>query len=505
VEAGRLQINRGIDRSGLLPAAVFFGLGLLGLLIWWVFGGNWHTDSSVEMFAVPYVALTTVVILAPSIYLWYRGKFNLFNPLVHAAWSYFIPSFLIGGLIYIFGLSRLNFTHLLKNPESDIIWTFLYISIGFAAMSAGYFLPVGKWAGKRVQQVLPVWDWQPRELYVPCVVLLALGSFSTALAFVSGVLGFQKGVEIGAYDGLIYLCSLMLTQGSFMLWFAIFRCSRLNFTHFVLIFIMIWLQLARAAFAGNRSSLLHAAIAVFAAYILAGRTFKLKQAAVTGSLMIIVIIIGMIYGTNFRSVKENQNKVEIGEYTEYVGRTFDKLTQSDLTVVFGEGFQAIADRLENVSSIAVVVSNYEDLEPYEASYGMDNNIYKDFVYFFIPRVLWKDKPVASDPAKYGDLYFNFSENSFAITPVGDLLRNFGPWGVPAGMLFLGIILRFIYAALIENQITTVARATLYFMLLFTVSYEGFYGVIIPYLGRVAFIAIIGLLFVWFMIPKQIKG
>ena len=53
--------------------------------------------------------------------------------------------------------------------------------------------------------------------------------------------------------------------------------------------------------------------------------------------------------------------------------------------------------------------------------------------FLIPRVIWKEKPSASDARKYSDLYFNQSDTSFAITPIGDLLRNFGIIGIPIGM------------------------------------------------------------------------
>ena len=42
------------------------------------------------------------------------------------------------------------------------------------------------------------------------------------------------------------------------------------------------------------------------------------------------------------------------------------------------------------------------------------------------------------------------------------------------------------------------------MLLMSVSYEGFYGTIIPYLIRVGFISIIGLLIIWFFVKSEPK-
>jgi hypothetical protein len=163
---------------------------------------------------------------------------------------------------------------------------------------------------------------------------------------------------------------------------------------------------------------------------------------------------------------------------------------------------ALAERLDAVSSLAVVVSNFERLAPYEESYGLDNNIIKDTLTFAIPRVIWADKPVASEPRAYGDLYFNYSENSFTITPMGDLLRNFGWEGIPIGMFLLGLLLRTIYVALVENQKMSLWRVTLFFMILTNVSYESFYGGILPFIVKVSVTTTIGLLIINFFTGKS---
>ena len=115
--------------------------------------------------------------------------------------------------------------------------------------------------------------------------------------------------------------------------------------------------------------------------------------------------------------------------------------------------------------------------------------------FMIPRVIWNEKPSQSDPRKYSDLYFNQNDNSFAITPFGDLLRNFGVIGIPLGMMIIGIFFRVIYRALIELQPLSMWRSMLYFMLLTSVSYEGFYGTIIPQFIKVGVVAVSGILIV----------
>ncbi len=209
----------------------------------------------------------------------------------------------------------------------------------------------------------------------------------------------------------------------------------------------------------------------------------------------------MIYGTTFRNVKQTESQISSDQYIDNIGRTFEVLTEQDLTKLLEQGVTSLAERLDAVSPLAVVVSNYEQLAPYEESYGLDNNIIKDTLTFFVPRALWKDKPLASEPRKYGDLYFNYGDNSFTITPMGDLLRNFGVLGIPLGMALLGFCLRIIYSALVEERAFSFWRLTLYYVCLSSVVYESFYGGILPILVKNAAVTIIGLIIVWFMVKQ----
>jgi hypothetical protein len=233
------------------------------------------------------------------------------------------------------------------------------------------------------------------------------------------------------------------------------------------------------------------------AYSFSGRKLAGKQYALGGVFVTLALVLGMIYGTTFRSIKQSQEQMSLDQYATIVSSTFDKLEDQDPLTILGNGLGALTERLDNVSPLAVVVSNYEALAPYEEAWGINNNIYVDTVTFFIPRVIWPEKPVSIEPSKYADLYFNFSENSFTITPMGDLLRNFGPMGVPIGMIILGIIIRIMYSSLIEGQGFSYWRITLFYMLFSNISFEGTYSLIIPILFKVGIVAFLGLLIVRF--------
>jgi len=238
-------------------------------------------------------------------------------------------------------------------------------------------------------------------------------------------------------------------------------------------------------------------IIVAFAFGYSGRKLATKHYLGGSVLITSALIVGMIYGTTFRSVKQSQDQVGLSEYAGMVTETFDKLADQDLGTIISNGFGALAERIDAVSSLAVVVSNYEALAPYEEVWGINNNIYVDTVTFFIPRAIWTDKPISIEPSKYADLYFNYSENSFTMTPMGDLLRNFGPWGVPLGMILLGMLLRVMYAVFLENQEFSYWRATVFFMLLSSINYEGVYSLIVPMLFKIGLTALLGMAIVRF--------
>jgi hypothetical protein len=333
---------------------------------------------------------------------------------------------------------------------------------------------------------------------MPAVVLLIVGIGNTIVAFADGLLGFQKADVINSYDGIIYLLSLLWLQGSFLLWLYIFRSPKLRISHLLIIGAVLITTLSKTAFQGNRGGLLGIVVEIAFAYVFSGRRTTGKHYAVGTTLVVLALVGGMIYGSTFRSIKDTQEQIAFSEYASVVSATFDKIGDEDLGTVLEDGFSALANRIDSVSSLAVVVSNYEALAPYEETWGINNNIYVDTVTFFVPRVIWPDKPISIEPQKYADLYFNYSENSFTMTPMGDLLRNFGPWSIPIGMMILGFLIRMMYASLVEGRNFSYWRSTVFFMLLVSISYEGTYGLIVPTLFKIGLTAFAGMGFVYLL-------
>ncbi|MGI8787280.1 MAG: O-antigen polymerase [Pyrinomonadaceae bacterium] len=454
-----------------------------------------------DMYLMPWVVLLGIVLAAPNIYLIHKKRFNFFHPIVFASWSYFIPAFFFGGLILASGLSQPFYLTFVEDERYNLPLTLVYVILGFGGLTLGCFFPYSRKAGEKIRDYLPIWNWKPDAVILPGILLLAIGLGNSIIAFGLGILGYQKVDQIGEFDGLIFLLTLLWLEASFLLWTVIFRTKKLNILHYTVVGLLLATSLTKSAFQGNRGSLIQVFFMVACAFVLSVKRLALRHYVAGSILLVMALVVGMIYGTTFRNIKQTEDRVSFDEYVNNIAVTFDKLFDQDLTQNLSEGAAAITERIEAVSSLAVIVSNYEKLEPYEESYGLKDNIRNDSLTFFIPRPLWKDKPVGSDPRKFADLYFNYGENSFTITPMGDLLRNFGPFGVPLGMFILGFILSVIYSSLIENQEFSFWRSAVYFILLTSVSYEGFYGTIIPYLIKYGLLAVVGVIFVWFFQPK----
>ncbi|MBP7475945.1 MAG: hypothetical protein KBF83_05775 [Pyrinomonadaceae bacterium] len=478
----------------LMTVALVVGFFLVGVL-------SDAFDSFPYLFLLPWVIALAAVFATPSIFLYYRGEFSLANPIVFATISYFVPAFVFGGIFLSTGYSEPYFLSYIQDADYNLPLTIVLIGLGFISLSIGYFVPIGNKVGELVGRYLPSADYSSDAFLFPGIILLILGVMNTIFAFGVGLFGYQVSEETNIYAGLIYLSTLLRVQGTFLLWVVVFKQKKFTAITGIVVALLIAVDLSSAIFAGNRGTILQVFFVVVLAFVFAGRKIRMKYAVVASVLLSLGIIAGMIYGTTFRIVKGTESQQSSGQYADNIAKTIDEVSRRSAFDSVSMGLAMLSERLDIVSTLAVVVSNYEQLKPYEEAYGLDNNIWTDTTTFFIPRVIWVEKPAASDARKYSDLYFNVSDSSFAITPMGDLLRNYGIIGIPIGMFILGVILRLIYSSLVTPSETPIWKAMLYFMLLTTVSYEGFYGTIVPTMFKVAFTALIGVLIVVFIARK----
>lgn len=485
----------------LFPIVVLWGAIAVLLGGWLLFVEDFQNLYS-DYYLLPWAFVTGIIILAPSAYLFYKKKFDFFHPLIYAAWSYIFPAFVIGAIFLSLGWSNPYFLLFIEDPEYNLPLSLIYISVGFLGMTVGYFLPIGRIIAEKFDKGLPKWEWNISRVWLPGILLLLAGIGINILGFVQGVLGFQRATEVNIFDGLLVFLVVLFGEGTILLWLAIFQTKNKTGIYYIVLAFLLLLIPLRMAFLGSRGSLLLGVLPIMMAFQYSGRKLKRIHAVGFGFALIAALFIGIIYGTTFRNLKGSESRANAGDYVGQVFATIDYLSTHDLNQILYQNGLTLAERVDNLSSLGVVVANYEKLAQYEAGYGLENNIINDLYTSFIPRFVWADKPQTSDPRAYSDLYFNFGENSFAITPFGDLLRNFGPIGVPIGMLILGIYLRVIYSALIDTPNPAIWKKIAYFPLISLVSYEAFYATIFPSIVRTVFILAVSLLLINLMLKRK---
>ncbi len=486
----------------LIPILLIWGVAL-SLLVTFVWYENGLGDAIKGFYLVPWIIFAGIAVLAPTAWLTYKGKFDPFHPLIFAAWSYVFPAFVIGGVIIAFDWVNPFFMSFIDDPKSQLPLSLVYVGVGFIGLTVGFALPIGRYIAEKCEPRLPKWDWEPNQVWIPGILLLFAGIGVNLVGFVQGIMGFQRLTEVGIFDASLYFLLTLLSEGTMLLWLAVFTTKEKRGIYYIVFALLLLMLPLRMALLGSRSSLLISIFPIAMAFQYSGRKLKWQYTAALGVILLLAVAIGVTYGTSFRNIKGSEARMDAGDYVGQIGATIDYLSNEDPEILVKNSAQALADRVENLSSLAVVVANYERLAPYEESYGLENNIINDTLTSFIPRFIWNDKPPTSDARAYSDLYFNYGENSFAISPFGDLVRNFGPIGVPLGMLLLGIYLRVIHAGLIDTPHPALWKKVAYFPLLTLVSYEAFYATIFPSIVRTVFILAVSL-FLVNLIARQIR-
>lgn len=480
-----MPVRRGFRGETVMLLCAFGLMAVAVAIFFLVTYGFGDSEMPIERpYLIPWVLGTGVVIGAPLLYLKYKGDFSFANPIVLAAFFYFIPVFFLGGWSLTFGLSYYYYLAYITDPQYNFPLAFVYIMLGFAALAVGFFIPFGRSFGNRISRVLPKWDFTPTEIVISSVFCLTVGICLNVLALELGQIGYQTGdFFFGGTGSIFYYLTIVLPASSFLLWLAFFKFERWNVLHVVIILAQLMTAAAMLIVMGGKSSLILWAGLAIAAFVLLKRQILFKHWVIFTVALFLCLIAGTIYGTKFRELKGGTARVSAGEYSAVALESIASL--GDDGVDIRGAFHLLAHRLEIVSALAVVVSNYEALAPYEAAYGLENNIWTYTWTALIPRFIWKDKPVIADGYSYNELYFDYGGFGLSLTVMGDLLRNFGPVGVPLGMLVLGFAIRIFYAALIEGLPFSAWRSTVYFIVMTKLSYDGFYGEILPTVIRVS--------------------
>ncbi|MEZ5333264.1 MAG: O-antigen polymerase [Thermoanaerobaculia bacterium] len=475
-----------------------------------------------ELVALPglwfWIAVMAAALATPFLVQRRFGAFEPFSPVTYPVWTYLAPVFVVGSALLASGIAK-QAPDLIPVPvDLQYCLAMAYLVVGWTGLLIGYYCRWGDDLGARVRRRLPDTRWTTVELRVSAALLLAAGLGLYWLAFRLGVIGHQRLATVGPWDGLLIFLSFVSHVAAFLLWFSLFERPSWTGGERALAVGLYLLGPLSLTISASRAGLVTHLLLLALAFRLAGRRIRWRHVILFGVLGAASLAIGTIWSTTYRLSKgdeapiyrtEEQSAEPRADSTRPTHR--DSQPQEGGTQARPEGARAsnlelvtetaeivaergltdnvlfvlrnVAVRIEITSSVAMLVAKYRLLRPMEEQTGLAGNIWRDTWTAPIPRFLWPDKPKVSDARTYSLVYFDYGGTSFAMTPVGDLLRNFGPVGVPLGMALLGFALRLLYRTLVAGPVARPAPAAIYAIGLMNINYEGFYGSLLPTVMR----------------------
>jgi hypothetical protein len=124
-------------------------------------------------------------------------------------------------------------------------------------------------------------------------------------------------------------------------------------------------------------------------------------------------------------------------------RALSGVVNRGFVTAIGDATRLIGQRLDAVASLAVVIELAEEKHEVEPA-SVRADLSRSVLVGLVPRWFWASKPTVNDPRALSSVYFGVSNNSFAVTSVNDLWRQFGWLGVSVGFFLLGLLSWMLY-------------------------------------------------------------
>lgn len=316
------------------------------------------------------------------------------------------------------------------------------VLIGLISFLLGHTIPVLRLLGPGFP--VPRRHWSPGATIGVGTGLVLFGWLITAAAtfnLIPAALG----------SGVISTLSSSLIFGNVLLALAAFRYRSRS------ALVILFITLPTIAFAGflsgSKTSTLIAPAFVALTYIFERRRIPLSFVAI-GVLLLAVVypasnfVRDALLGPGLRGAA--QVLLNPGDSASEVGRYVGSMGVGEY---LGQGFSAVAARLDSTGVVSVIVRDTPRLSPYQ-----NGSTLVLFFVSFIPRALWPGKPNIAIGQFITDVYGSGPEIESSTGPsqIGDYYLNFGHAGVIMGMLILGVFFRFSHDLLLSRRPTAPA-------------------------------------------------
>jgi uncharacterized membrane protein len=427
---------------------------LRGMVVCLVLGLILATVAFVEHATLYVVVLGLFLCLAgPMLYSWFRGQLDYFEP-IHVFGAVYFAFFGLGSVWTV------NDPHFVAYDLYIVPYVpkaALYCLLGYVALIIGYY---GPWRGgeKRRPSV--------ERLRGPLFLVVAAGVGIVGLWAV----GVQERLILTGSTTVKTLISSLTQLFPFFLfawalaWVLFFSDTLRRMQKLVLLGVMI----PAALFAGLSTFSDKSLIMTLIGVPIIARWYmkrKIPWSFLVILLLLLVFIVFPFYNT-YRWSDASMAQSDRMMVTYQTVQSWD----SDRYLFFS--VRSLIRRLAMINSVAVVLRDVDRWVPY----ARGKTIFMPALTFFIPRVLWPDKPVSYFGRDFGRTFrvtSYLSKDTFiAVTVPGELYWNFGLPGILLGMALLGMGLRVLYRRYGEGMGRDVVSLAIYILLLIQVAHLG---------------------------------
>jgi hypothetical protein len=374
------------------------------------------------------VYMLTAVLLAcvvgPLLRDWHDGKLDYFEPIHVLGLTYFIYF----GLGAMWTVQDPGFVAYDIHIVSYIPKALLIVVLGYMALLAGYY---GPWFPRK--------SWPTSEERLRGTLFLLVPSALGALGFgtyeimhrLSG-LGVSVGVAVSSLSqfspffifawGLSWmlLFSGQMTRSQLWCWLGFVVPAAFGIAYITV---------------SNKTMVLTLVVTPVIALWFARR--RVPWAFLTAFSLVLIFVIFPFYNTYRLTDRKSR-------HSQRLESTYRRVAEWNPTMYMDQSWGTFKRRMALINSVAVVARDVGVWQPY----ARGETIFVPALAYFIPRVLWPDKPVTREGIEFAEKFRVTSvfdkETSVAITVPGELYWNWDLPGVLLGMAVLGALLKLLY-------------------------------------------------------------
>ena len=205
--------------------------------------------------------------------------------------------------------------------------------------------------------------------------------------------------------------------------------------------IALSILLVRLALEGGKEALIQPFFEAAIVFHYAKRRFRIWEMVIIG-VPILMLAFGAVNFYRFVVVAQHGSPKNLADVISRVSTASDLLTSEHGAGTQESALEQMVERNAGADSLALIMKYTPHPFPYQ--YGQP---WLEMPLTFIPRQIWKDKPVSQPTADFEFTYMGMpsSFNGFtSLHLIADLYRNFSFAGVLCGMFLFGVFLRFFY-------------------------------------------------------------